>query len=247
MVIRHNITTKISDREKDSVHDAQASNVVSEKSSTFDVLYVFMVFSSHLNNTAPQEHNITLEHSNRMYFLCSVHTDLFLIHNSLLAFSDLSLPCCFFFALFSIINPELHHLWSTALTDTLIRQSPRLKWSINFKWLPYISLIALVLSHIFISEPTGGLIACAIIKAQFYSTEIKKHLLLVGTLQYRLRQFVLLILHPWKCSLLSKFFFLTLSEKSNSVGLTWKCKCKCLSNLCLSKECLYRTTDDVKD
>lgn len=121
LVIRHNITTKINDRGKELchpqshcniatdcvvtvVHYAQPSNVVSEKSSTFDILYIFMVFSSHhsiLNNTAPQEHNITLENSNIMYFLCSVHTDLFLIHHSLLAFSDLSLPCCFFCFVFN--------------------------------------------------------------------------------------------------------------------------------------------------
>lgn len=40
--------------------------------------------------------------------------------------------------------------------------------SINFKWLPYISLIALVSSHISIWGPAGGLVRCAIIKVQSY-------------------------------------------------------------------------------
>lgn len=43
-----------------------------------------------------------------------------------------------------------------------------LKRSINFKWLPYISLIALVSSHISIWGPAGGLVRCAIIKVQSY-------------------------------------------------------------------------------
>lgn len=48
-----------------------------------------------------------------------------------------------------------------------------LEASINFKWLPYISLIALVTNHISILEPTGCIIWSSIIKAQLYCTEIK--------------------------------------------------------------------------
>ena len=48
------------------------------------------------------------------------------------------------------------------------------KASIIFKWLPYISPIALVAAHISITEPTGGLIWSSIINSQLYCTWIKK-------------------------------------------------------------------------
>lgn len=96
--------------------------------------------------------------------------------------------------------------WSTTPVDTLnIPNTDRalcsLKASINFKWLPYFSFIALVTSHISIIEPTGGLIRSSVIKAQLYCTEIKRVYFIAGRPE---RQFTLWVVHPWKYSLPSK-------------------------------------------
>lgn len=90
-------------------------------------------------------------------------------------FCPLSTHCNFFFLFFS-------NKIQVSLICSLIRRLSRysqhadadgaptysLKRSINFKWLPYISLIALVSSHISIWGPAGALVRCTIIKVQSY-------------------------------------------------------------------------------
>lgn len=105
---------------------------------------------------------------------CTALLHCLLLHKSLLlpAFHTLQM---FFFLFFSnkiqvsLICSQIRRLSRYSQhADADGAPTYSLKRSINFKWLPYISLIALVSSHISIWGPAGGLVRCAIIKVQSY-------------------------------------------------------------------------------